>query len=157
EEAEILEGDRLGEKRVRPDRDIDFAGRDRGLVEGRLLGRNEPRQRRDANREAVETLPERLGVLPREKGRRHDDRDLLAAGDGREGGAESDFRLAEADIAADEPIHGAARSEILQDGFYGGVLVLGFFVGEAGGELVGEAGRCGKWRGGAGRPHGGKP
>ena len=50
-------------------------------------------------------------MLAREQRGRHDDRDLLAVDRGDEGGAQRDFGLAEADIAADEPVHRPAARQ----------------------------------------------
>ncbi len=49
--------------------------------------------------------------------------------------------LAEADIAADQPVHRVAGAEIVEHRIDGGVLVLGLLIGEAGAELVIEPGR----------------
>ena len=56
-----------------------------------------------------------------------------------EGGAQRDLRLAEADVAADEPVHRPAGGEVVEHRVDGGLLVLGLLVGEAGRELVVEA------------------
>ena len=55
-----------------------------------------------------------LGVLAREQRRRHDDRGLLAVDRGGEGRAQRDLGLAEADVAADQPVHRPARREIVE-------------------------------------------
>ena len=77
-------------------------------------------------------------MLAREQRRRHDDGDLLAVHGGGEGGAQRDLRLAEADVAADEPIHRPAGREIVEHRVDGVLLVLGLVVGEARAELVVE-------------------
>ena len=53
---------------------------------------------------------EGLVVLAREQRRRHDDRDLLAVHRRDEGGAQRHLGLAEADVAADQPVHRPARA-----------------------------------------------
>ena len=58
---------------------------------------------------------------------------------GGEGGAQRHFRLAEADVAADEPVHRPARGHVVEHRVDGLFLVLGLVVGEAGAELVVEA------------------
>ena len=58
---------------------------------------------------------------------------------GDEGGAERDLGLAEADVAADQPVHRLARPEIGEDVGDGAVLVVGLLIGEA----VGEGGVAG--------------
>ena len=71
-----------------------------------LLGRaDHARQLADAHRQAGEALREILVMLARQQRRRHDDRRLLAVDRGGEGGAQRDLGLAEADVAADQPIH----------------------------------------------------
>ena len=77
-------------------------------------------------------------MLAREQRRRHDDRHLLAVHRGDESGAQRDLGLAEADVAADQPVHRPAGGEIVEHRVDRGVLVLGLLVGEAGGELVVE-------------------
>ncbi len=79
-------------------------------------------------------------MLARQQRRRHHHGDLLAVHGGDEGGAQRHFRLAEADVAADEPIHRPARAEIVVDRGDGGKLVVGLLVGEAGAEFVVEPG-----------------
>ena len=92
------------------------------------------------HRIAAEPVGEGLEVLAREQRRRHHDRDLLAVHRRDEGGAQRHLGLAEADVAADQPVHRPAGGEIVEHGVDGGLLVLGLLVGEAGAELVVEAG-----------------
>ena len=75
-------------------------------------------------------------MLARQQRRRHHDRDLLAAHRRDEGGAQRHLGLAEADVAADQPIHRPAGAEIVEHRVDGGLLVLGLLVGEAGAELL---------------------
>ena len=77
-----------------------------------------------------------MEVLARQQRGRHDDRDLLAGHRGHEGGAQRHLGLAEADVAADEPIHRAARRQVVQHRLDGVELVLGLLIGETGAELV---------------------
>ncbi len=77
-------------------------------------------------------------MLAREQRRRHDDRDLLAVDRGGEGGAQRDLGLAEADIAADEPIHRPARGHIVEHRLDRGELILRLVIGKAGAEFVVE-------------------
>ena len=53
-----------------------------------------------------------------------------------EGRAQRHLGLAEADIAAHQPVHGLAGGQVVQHGLDAGGLVLGLLVGEAGDELV---------------------
>ena len=73
-------------------------------------------------------------MLLGQQGCRHQHRDLLAVGDRDERGAQCDFRLAEAHVAADETVHRFAGDEILDDRFDGGGLIRRLFESEAFGE-----------------------
>ena len=85
----------------------------------------------DVDRRAGKALGEGREVLSGEEGSRHDDGDLLAGNCRDEGGAERDLGLAEPDVAADQPVHRAAGSEIIEHAACG-VLILGL-AGAAGG------------------------
>ena len=101
--------------------------------------RDQARGLRDLHRKAAEALGEGLVVLARQQRGRHDDRDLLAADRGDEGGAQRDLGLAEADVAADQPVHRLAGAEIVEHGVDRAQLVLGLVIGEAGAEFLVEA------------------
>ena len=77
-------------------------------------------------------------MLARQQRRRHDHRDLLAAHRRDEGGAQRHLGLAEADVAADQPVHRPAGRQVVEHAVDGGQLVVGLLVGEAGAELVVE-------------------
>ena len=63
--------------------------------------------------------------------RRRAEHEHLAAVDGdREGGPHGDLGLAEADVAADEPVHRLRRLEVLLDGLDRALLVVGLAVRE---------------------------
>ena len=94
----------------------------------------------------AEALGEGLGVLAREQRGRHHDRDLLAVHRRDEGRAQRDFGLAEADVAADEPVHRLARAEIVEHRVDDVLLILGLVIGEAGAELLVHAVRDGEPR-----------
>ena len=64
----------------------------------------------------------------------HEHGDLLAVGDRDEGGAQGDLGLAEADVAADQPVHRLARLHVLDHRVDGGQLVGRFLEAEAVGE-----------------------
>ena len=99
-------------------------------------GGHQPRGLRDLDRKAAEALGEGLEVLAREQRRRHHHRDLLAVHRRDEGRAQRHLGLAEADVAADQPVHRPAGGEIVERRVDGGLLVVGLLVGEAGAELV---------------------
>ena len=91
---------------------------------------------RDLYREAAEALGEGLEVLAGEQRGRHHHRDLLAFHHGDEGRAQRNLGLAEAHVAADEPVHRPALGEVLVHGLDTGDLVVGLVVREARQELV---------------------
>ena len=111
----------------------------RPFFTSRCLGRaDHARELADAHRQAGEAVEEILGVLAREQGRRHDDRGLLAVDRRGEGGAQRDLGLAEADVAADQPVHRPAGGEIVERRFDRALLILRLVIGKAGAEFVVE-------------------
>ena len=76
------------------------------------FARNQPRELRDAQWEPGKTLAEAAVMLPGQQGRRHDHRDLRAGHRGDKGGGQRHLGLADADIAADQPVHRLARGHI---------------------------------------------
>ncbi len=113
---------------------------------GKLGGADQPRGLGDVDRKAAKAVGEGLEMLARQQRGRHHDGDLLAVHRRDEGGAQRHLGLAEADVAADQPIHRPAGGEIVEHGGDGGVLVVGLLVGEAGAELVVEPGVDGEPR-----------
>ena len=103
-----------------------------------LGGADHARELADPDGQAGEALAEILVVLAREQRRRHDDRRLLAVHRRDESRAQRHFRLAEADVAADEAVHRAAGREIVERRLDGVRLVLRLVVGEARAEFVVE-------------------
>ena len=139
QEPEILELHGLAEKRMGADRDIDLAFGDRFLDLGGVLGGDQPRELLDPDRQALEARAEGGEMLAGEEGGGRHDRDLIARHHRDEGGAQRHFRLAEADIAANEAIHRLARPEIFQRVADRAELVVGLLIGEAGVEFVEQA------------------
>ncbi len=105
DEAEVLELDGLAEERVGADDDVDVAFGEAFLCLRQFLRRDQPRGLRDLDRIAAQPVGKGLEVLAGEQRGRHHDRDLLAVHGGDEGGAQRHFGLAEADVAADQPVH----------------------------------------------------
>jgi hypothetical protein len=83
------------------DDDADTAVGDALLHLALLGGFRQPRKLRDLNAESSKTLAEGLHMLANQHRGRRDHSDLPAAHGS--GGPERDLRLAEADIAADQP------------------------------------------------------
>ena len=72
---------------------------------------------------AANRLRERLQVLEREHRRRREERHLLAVHHRLERRAHRDFRLAVADVAAEQPVHGRGRFHVALDVGDGGLLI----------------------------------
>ena len=136
QQAEIGELHRLRQQRVRADHDVDRAVRDAAADFGGLLRRHHARELRHLHRQSGEALGEGAVMLPRQQRGRHHDGDLRARHRGDEGGAQRDLGLAEADIAADQPVHRPPDRQVLQHIGDGARLVLGLGEREAGAELV---------------------
>ena len=88
---------------------------------------------------AREAGAEGLQVLLGEDRGRHQHGDLLAAEHGDPGGAHRDLRLAVADVAADEAVHGLLAPEVGEHLVDGALLVRGLLEREARRELGVEA------------------
>ena len=136
QKAEIPELDRFAEQCVGADHDIDRAVREVLLDLRQLLGRDQARGLRHIDGKAAKPLGKRLGMLPRQQRGRHHHRDLLAVERDRERRAQRHLGLAEADIAADQPVHRTAAFEVLQGRGDGAKLILGLLIGKARAELV---------------------
>ena len=76
EEPEMGEPDILGEQRVGADDDVEPAVGELLFDLARVLGGDQPRQLRNAQRQPGKALGEAAVMLPGEQGRRHDHRDL---------------------------------------------------------------------------------
>ncbi len=136
QQPEVLELDIFGQDTVRADHDVDLA--DGELADDLLLvlRGDESRQGADLHGEALHALAERLDVLPRQNRRRHHDGDLLSILDSLERRPDGDLRFAEADVAADQTVHGDGLLHVLLDRVDGDGLVGRFGVAEARFELA---------------------
>ena len=139
QQAEIGERNAFCKQCVRADDDADFAFRDAALDLCRILGGHHARQLGHLHRQALETLGERAEMLSCEQSGRHHDGHLCAGHGNCECGTQRDLGLAEADIAADEPVHRLSCRQILKNIGNGAKLVVGFGEREAGAELVPRA------------------
>ena len=121
---------------VRADHEIDRPGGD--AVECRLdfLRRAESRQLGQLHGPFRKAVGEYLEVLLGEQRGRHQQRHLLAVGDGDECGAQRDLGLAEADVAAHQPVHRLARRQVLDHRLDRRLLVGRFLEGKAFGERL---------------------
>ena len=116
---------------MRADDDVDGAVGESFERRLHFLRRAEARQLGDLDRPLAEAVGDVLVVLLGQQRRRRQDGDLLAAGDGDEGGAQRDLGLAEADVAADEPVHRPRRDHVLDHGVDRRVLVGRLLEAEA--------------------------
>ena len=117
---------------MRADEHLDLAG---GEVGQHLLDLGRPPEARDhldAHGEVGKALAEGVPVLLRENGGRDEHQHLASVEGDRERGAQRDLGLAEADVAADEPVHRARRLEVLLHCLDRRALVVRLAVGEAG-------------------------
>ena len=130
DEAELLRDHVAAEDAVRPDQHVDLALLEVGEHLLHLARRPEARDHLDAHREVAVARAERVPVLLGEDRRRREHQRLLAVDGDGERGADRDLRLAEADVAADEPVHRPRRLEVLLDGLDRGLLVRRLAVRE---------------------------
>ena len=135
-QPKVLELGRLGKDRVGADDDVQRAVGQRIARFARFLGRDEAAEATDLQREARKTLGKILVVLAREQCGWRNHRDLLGAHCRHEGGAQRDLGLAEAYIAADQPVHRLAAFQIAQHIGNRAFLIVGFLPREAVDELV---------------------
>jgi hypothetical protein len=116
QQPQIPELDRLAEQRMGADHDIDIAVGQPLLDLRQFLGRDQAGGLRDIDGKAAKTFGKILAVLPcQERGRDHDG-DLLTVERDRKRCAQRHLGLAEADVAADQPVHRTPAFEILQCG-----------------------------------------
>ena len=106
QQAQVLKFDVLRKQPVRADDDVHFPGFE--LLESFLLlfFGAEAAEHVDAHRKRREAAPERFVVLEREHRGRREHGHLLRIGKRFERGAHGHFRLAVADVAAEQPVHG---------------------------------------------------
>ena len=112
DQAQPGEGRPVGEQRVRADHDVDRSGGGARPDGGLLLGCPVAAEQLDGHGPAGQPLPETLVMLLGQHGRRCQDCHLAAAERALEGGAQRHLRLTEADVAADEPVHGCRPFQV---------------------------------------------
>ncbi len=130
DEPEVLRDDVAREDAVRPDEHVDLSlleVREDALLVGAAA---EARHHLDPHGEVAIPLAERVPVLLGEDRRRAEDERLPVVQRDRERGAHGDLGLAEADVAADEPVHRPSRLEILLHRLDRLLLILGLAVRE---------------------------
>src|SRR6266576_657929 len=132
DQAELLRDHVAREHPVGTDQYVDLALRVVGKHALHIGRRPEAGDHLDADRKVAVTLAESVPVLLGEHGRRHEHQRLLAVDGDSEGGPNGDLRLAEAHVAADEPVHRPRRLQVLLDRLDRALLVLGLPVRELG-------------------------
>ena len=100
------------------------------------LVRAEARQLGHLDRPVAEAVGDGLVVLLGQQRGRRQDRHLLAAHHRDEGGAQRDLGLAEADVAADQPVHRLGADHVLDHGVDRRALVGRLLEAEAGGKRL---------------------
>ena len=136
QQAQVLELHILAEQAVGADDQVD-AARGQPADDAILLrGGLEAREHRDRDRERGQPPAEVGVVLLGQDGGRHQHGHLLAVHDRLEGRAQRHFRLAVADVAADQAVHRPGLLHVVLDGLDGDELVLRLDVGEAGLQLL---------------------
>jgi hypothetical protein len=129
-QAEVLATHVAGEQPVGADQDVDPA-LPVAIEDVAHLGRPaQPGDHLDVERRLREALAERAEMLLGKDRGRHQHHHLLAVRRGLVGGAECDLSLAVADVAADQPVHGALRLHVGLDGVDRIHLVGGLAIGE---------------------------
>ena len=93
-------------------------------------GVRKARERADVYGEAAEAVEGRRVMLLRQHGRRHEDGDLLSVEHGLHGRAQRDLGLAEADVAAQQTVHGLRRLHVRLDLLDAAQLIVRLGVGE---------------------------
>ena len=135
-EPEALELDVGLDELVRADHEVDRAVGEAFERDLGFLARAKARELRDLHRQLGEAVREDLQMLLGEQRRRHQHRDLLAVGDGDERRAQRHLGLAEAHVAADQPVHRLARRQVRDHRLDRRRLVGRFLEAEALGERL---------------------
>ena len=131
-EPERLRHDVAREHAVRADQHVDLALGVVGEHALDLARAAHARHELDAQREVAEAVAERLQVLLGEHRRRREHQHLAPRARDLERAAQRDLGLAEADVAADQPVHRPIRLEVVLDRLDRARLVLGLRVRERG-------------------------
>ena len=130
DEPQVPEADVLAEQPVRADDDVHAARREAGQRLVLLGAGHEAGQRADRDGVRREALAEGHEVLRGQDRGRHQDGHLGARLDRLEGGPQGHLRLAVADVAHDEAVHGRVPLQVGLDLDGGAQLVGRLLVGE---------------------------
>ena len=113
-----------------PMHDVHAAFRESGDDRLLLALGPEPRERADRHGKVLHPRPERVVVLAREHGRRHEHRSLPSPHHALERRPHRELGLAVADVAAEQPVHGHPRLHVLLDRLQRDELVRRLLVRE---------------------------
>ena len=127
---EVLRDHVAREQAVGADQHVDLALRERPQRLLDVAGLAHARDGLDLHREVAEAVAEGLQVLLHEQRRRRQHEHLPPGDRGQERRAHRDLGLAEADVAADQPVHRLLAGEILVDLVDRAQLILGLGVRE---------------------------
>ena len=130
QEAEVLELEPVAQDLMRADEDVDGTLFQTLLYISDLLGRTQTAYIFYIAGQVLQTGLEGLEVLQGKDGGRNQHRHLLGIAHRLESRADGDFRLAEADVAAHQAVHGAAFLHVLLDGFGRPLLIRRILIHE---------------------------
>ena len=136
QQPEVGKFDVVGQKRMSADHNVDRAVLQAFLNFSRLRRRLQPRKHAHVERKTGHPLFEIIIVLPRQQSRRHDQRHLRACHRHGERCPQRNFGFAEADVAADQPIHRNTGCQIAQHVTDRIQLIFGFIIRKTGAKLV---------------------
>ena len=136
QQGQITEGNGFAQQRMGADHDIDSAVCQPFFGLGQLFGGHEARGLTHHDGQTLEAFGKVSVMLAGEQGGGYHKRDLTARNRRHKSRPQRHFRLAEADIAADQPVHRMAGSQIIEHRINGALLVLGFVIDETGGKFL---------------------
>ena len=130
QEPQVLEFEAASQDFVRADENVDAAFLEPLLDVRNLFRRTQPAHIFHRAGKILQAGLEGFVMLQGKDGGGHQHRHLLGVADGLERRPDGHFRLAEAHVAADEPVHGAAVLHILFHGLGGALLIRRILVHE---------------------------
>ncbi|GIX29619.1 MAG: hypothetical protein KatS3mg124_0091 [Porticoccaceae bacterium] len=136
QQSQIAAGEAAVQEFVGADEDVDAPGLEPLQHVAAFGGGAQPRDHVHRHRPVGEAVAEVFEVLARQQGGGHQHEHLAARRHGDEGGAHRHLGLAEAHVAAHQPIHGVGREEVAPHRLDGVELVWRFLEGKLGAESL---------------------